>query len=136
MRVIYELNQEDIRRIVCEKYGVSSDKVEFKQIAAIDCRIDMSTTETPGKDPEPEREIVKAPIPIPKHEQEESSGYKFRSDVVEYEQITDTDILDMLSNDVSVADVCHHYGFDQKIRYRLYKRFEKARLECASKCDG
>jgi len=163
LRVIYELNREDIRRIICEKYEVSADKVEFCQISDIDCRIDMSATETPGKNPEIENERTEdertederiederteaaAPVPEPKEnkhkapqtkrERYKSSGYKFRQDVLSDKDLTDSDIIDMVSNEVTVAEVCRHYGFSEQIKYKLYKRFEKARLEGASNRNG
>lgn len=147
MRVFYELNIEDMRRLIAEKYDIDSSKIEFQGHGEyVFARVDMSDTETPGKDIESKIEISEIPVPVPEPIEPEfedpapkrkrasfkPSGYKFRTDVVSYDQITDTDIVDMIGSGVTVAEVCSVYGFDQQIKYRLYKRFEKARLELAS----
>ncbi len=134
MRVIYELNINDIKVAIAEKYEVKTDKVTVGYDAENETMVfvDMSATEIPVPVPEPIEPEFEDPAPKHKRASFKPSGYKFRTDVVSYDQITDTDIVDMIGSGVTVAEVCSVYGFDQQIKYRLYKRFEKARLELAS----
>ena len=52
MKVLYELDLNDIIRIVAEKYGVPQEKVKKTNKDGLNyLMIDMSTTETPGPVP-------------------------------------------------------------------------------------
>ena len=48
MRVVYEINLEDMRNILAEKYEIDSSKIEFMGHGdLVFARIDVSETETP-----------------------------------------------------------------------------------------
>ena len=139
MRVFYELDKEDIRSMIADKFEINIDKVIFKgQGEYVYAQIDMSTTETPIRkekiDPvvEPDPKEQAPAVFVSRQRKRKPSGYKFNPDITKYEELTNTDIIDMISHNVTVAELCENYGFDQQIKYKLYKRFERARSECAS----
>ena len=130
MRVFYELDKDDIRKIIAEKYEISADKIEFQGHGEyVGARIDMSATETPGKNPDPKEEVINIPVPDPEPQEE---TYAFPAHVVADNELTDEHIKDMIEHNVTVAALCRHYGFTQQTKYRLYKRFERVRSELAS----
>lgn len=58
MRVVYEINLEDMRSILAEKYEIDRSKIEFMGHGDLTfARIDASETETPSA---PTKEQAKA----------------------------------------------------------------------------
>ena len=147
MKVIYELELDDVKQLIAEKYGVKPEKISFPYAGtSMYWRIDMSDIESwePVRkpDPEPRKEVVKYDelpadkyiddIPTLKYiEPEEPAPAPERVISTDYD-LTDEEIKNFIRDNISVAELCRRYGFDKKAQYRLYKRFEKARLESAS----
>lgn len=85
MKVLYELDLNDIIRIVAEKYGVPQEKVKKTNKDGLNyLMIDMSTTETPA--PVPFKDYVspflaKKEAPAPeKKEPEKEEAEQFRKE--------------------------------------------------------
>ena len=115
MKVLYELDLNDIIRIVSEKYGVKEEKVKkVNKDGLYYLMIDMSETETPGETlPE-------------KKEEAEDDGEK------RYEQITDERLQGYINAGRTIPQICKAYGLtDSKYAARLYKRAEQFRSEGA-----
>ena len=138
MRVFYELDKEDIRSMIADKYEVGIDKVIFKgQGEYVHAQIDMSTTEAPSPKekvapvivPDPEDQKAAVPAPAPKEPDAQPGIFP---DIHSYEELTDDHVREMYTQEVSVAALAKHFGWDRKIIYKLYKRFEKIGLEGAS----
>ena len=132
MRVVYELECTDIKKILAEKYGVKEEKVDIYN--GTFARIDMSETETPEEHPkrqintkcdfsEPEpSEDKKANIPVIDGQDPEER----------FNKLTDEQIQAYLESGGTVVQLCKDLGFDTRIKFRLYKRAEKFRSEGAS----
>ena len=130
MKVLYELDLNDIIRIVAEKYGVQQEKVKKTNKDGLNyLMIDMSETETPGetvpeKEPEPAEVIVLKEGP---KEQEEKV-----SEEESYKLITDELLQAYIAAERTIPQICKAYKLtDSKYSARLYKRAEQFRKEGA-----
>ena len=138
MKVIYELTVDDIKQLVAEKFGVNTEKVSFPYSGtSMYWRVDMSDIEScePVRKPDPVPEQAPADeyeFPTIKYiDPEEPAPAPERVISSDYD-LTDEEIKNFVTSNISVAELCRRYNFDKKAQYRLYKRFEKARLESAS----
>lgn len=128
MRVVYEINLEDMRNILAEKYEIDSSKIEFMGHGdLVFARIDVSETETPGKVNflvESEKwEKVKAPEKQEEAEDDEADRYG---------EITDGILEDYIKQGYTIPQICGIYKLtDSKYSARLYKRAEQFRKEGA-----
>lgn len=115
MKVLYELDLNDIIRIVAEKYGVPQEKVKKTNKDGLNyLMIDMSETETPVET-----------VPEKKDEAEDDEEKR-------YEQITDERLQEYISAERTIPQICKAYKLtDSKYSARLYKRAEKFRSEGA-----
>ena len=115
MKVLYELDLNDIIRIVSEKYGVPQEKVKKTNKDGLNyLMIDMSETETPSET-----------VPEKKEEAEDDEEKR-------YEQITDERLEEYIAAERTIPQICKAYKLtDSKYSARLYKRAEKFRSEGA-----
>ncbi len=115
MKVLYELDLNDIIRIVSEKYGVPQEKVKKTNKDGLNyLMIDMSSTETPS-----------STVPEKKEEAEDDEAKR-------YEQITDERLEEYIVAERTIPQICKAYKLtDSKYSARLYKRAEKFRSEGA-----
>ena len=115
MKVLYELDLNDIIRIVAEKYGVTQEKVKKTNKDGLNyLMIDMSETETPAET-----------VPEKKDEAEDDEEKR-------YEQITDERLQEYIVAERTIPQICKAYKLtDSKYSARLYKRAEKFRSEGA-----
>lgn len=115
MKVLYELDLNDIIRIVAEKYGVPQEKVKKTNKDGLNyLMIDMSETETPSET-------------VPKKKEEAEDDEEKR-----YEQITDERLQEYIVAERTIPQICKAYNLtDSKYSARLYKRAEKFRSEGA-----
>ena len=115
MKVLYELDLNDIIRIVSEKYGVPQEKVKKTNKDGLNyLMIDMSETETPGET-----------VPEKKEEAEDDEEKR-------YKQITDERLEEYIAAERTIPQICKAYKLtDSKYSARLYKRAEKFRSEGA-----
>ena len=137
MKVLYELDLNDIIRIVAEKYGVPQEKVKKTNKDGLNyLMIDMSTTETPG--PVPFKDYVspflakkEAPAPEKKEPEKEEEAEEAEEEK-RYEQITDERLQGYIAAGRTIPQICKAYKLtDSKYSARLYKRAEKFRSEGA-----
>lgn len=154
MRVIYELGVDDVKEIIAEKYGVSTEKISMPMVTVgnhFQINVDMSDTEMPGTEKSNSTNIdksddfenildsVDAGKTIVKEEKKEAADDNpLHSDdpEVRYSGITDEKLEFMLNDGYSVTDICKLYDLEKKYAYRLYKRAEKSAKECASRRSG
>lgn len=117
MKVLYELDLNDIIRIVSEKYGVPQEKVKKTNKDGLNyLMIDMSETETPAET-----------VPEKKEEVEDEEEKR-------YEQITDERLQEYIAAGRTIPQICKAYRLtDSKYSARLYKRAEQFRKEGASR---
>ena len=115
MKVLYELDLNDIIRIVAEKYEVPQEKVKKTNKDGLNyLMIDMSETETPSET-----------VPEKKEEAEDDEEKR-------YEQITDERLEEYIAAERTIPQICKAYKLtDSKYSARLYKRAEKFRSEGA-----
>lgn len=115
MKVLYELDLNDIIRIVSEKYGVPQEKVKKSNKDGLNyLMIDMSETETPAET-----------VPEKKEEAEDDEEER-------YKQITDELLQEYIAAERTIPQICKAYRLtDSKYSARLYKRAEKFRSEGA-----
>lgn len=115
MKVLYELDLNDIIRIVSEKYGVPQEKVKKTNKDGLNyLMIDMSETETPAET-----------VPEKKEEAEDDEADR-------YFEITDGILEDYIKQGYTIPQICGIYKLtDSKYSARLYKRAEKFRSEGA-----
>lgn len=115
MKVLYELDLNDIIRIVSEKYGVPQEKVKKTNKDGLNyLMIDMSETETPSET-----------VPEKKEEAEDDEADR-------YFEITDGILEDYIKQGYTIPQICGIYKLtDSKYSARLYKRAEKFRSEGA-----
>lgn len=142
MRVVYEINLEDMRNILAEKYEIDAAKIEFMGHGdLVFARIDVSETETPG-----EINIIKPRItqeeiqkmydlsmkmfhskkeePAPEQKEPEPTDEDIQE--LKYKQITDEKLRLAIKNGLKVADICKEYCLtDKKYAQRLYARIAK-----------
>jgi hypothetical protein len=113
MKVLYELDLNDIIRIVADKYEVPQEKVKKTNKDGLNyLMIDMSTTETPSET-----------VPEKKEEAEDDEEKR-------YEQITDERLQEYIAAGRTIPQICKAYRLtDSKYSARLYKRAEKFRSE-------
>ena len=116
MKVLYELDLNDIIRIVAEKYGVPQEKVKKTNKDGLNyLMIDMSETETPSETV-PEK---KEPEPTDEELQE-----------LKYKLITDEKLISCIKNDLTVPDICKEFCLtDKKYAQRLYKKIGNLKAE-------
>lgn len=116
MKVLYELDLNDIIRIVAEKYGVPQEKVKKTNKDGLNyLMIDMSETETPSETV-PEK---KEPEPTDEELQE-----------LKYKLITDEKLISCIKNDMTVPDICEEFCLkDKKYAQRLYKKIGNLKAE-------
>ena len=115
MKVLYELDLNDIIRIVAEKYEVPQEKVKKTNKDGLNyLMIDMSETETPAET-----------VPEKKEEAEDDEEER-------YKQITDELLQEYIAAERTIPQICMAYKLtDSKYSARLYKRAEKFRSEGA-----
>ena len=115
MKVLYELDLNDIIRIVSEKYGVPQEKVKKSNKDGLNyLMIDMSETETPAET-----------VPEKKEEAEDDEEER-------YKQITDELLQEYIAAERTIPQICMAYKLtNSKYSARLYKRAEKFRSEGA-----
>ena len=115
MKVLYELDLNDIIRIVAEKYGVPQEKVKKTNKDGLNyLMIDMSETETPSET-------------VPEKQEEAEDDEEKR-----YEQITDERLEEYIAAERTIPQICKAYKLtDSKYSARLYKRAEQFRKEGA-----
>lgn len=132
MRVVYEINLEDMRSILAEKFEIDRSKIEFMGHGDLTfARIDVSETETPGQVNflvESEKwEKVKAPEKKEEAENDEADRYG---------EITDGILEDYIKQGYTIPQICGIYNLtDSKYSARLYKRAEKFRSEDARRSN-
>ena len=159
MKVLYELDLNDIIRIVAEKYGVPQEKVKKTNKDGLNyLMIDMSETETPGpvpfKDyvspflagkkeaPAPETLTVNVTAPAEDikrfidKEAEEVKPVRYEDPdeaaEVRYKKITDELLQEYIAAERTIPQICKAYELtDSKYSARLYKRAEQFRKEGA-----
>lgn len=137
MKVLYELDLNDIIRIVAEKYGVPQEKVKKTNKDGLNyLMIDMSETETP----EPLTVHVTAPAEDIKRiidkeaEEVKPVRYEDPDEAAEerYKKITDELLQEYIAAERTIPQICKAYKLtDSKYSARLYKRAEKFRSEGA-----
>ena len=115
MKVLYELDLNDIIRIVADKYEVNPAKIKKINKDGLNyLTVDMSETETP-----------KETVPEKKEEAEDDEEKR-------YEQITDEHLQEYIAAERTIPQICKAYKLtDSKYSARLYKRAEKFRSEGA-----
>lgn len=153
MKVVYELDKEDVRKIICEKYEISEDKVVFHQPSDIAIRIDMTRTENPEILPERAEAVSeksdaeqaaaekqKAAEPEETAD-EEAFEIPFLKKLNIHTGMTDRDIPDdklaeVIRAGIKISELVKAIHLDKKAKDRLYWRATRLRSECASRCDG
>lgn len=158
MKVVYELDKEDVRKIICEKYEVSDDKVLFPQIQDIFVRIDMTQTENPqisqekaeaiffGKAVPAEAEVEQAAADkntvaeLEKVIDDEDELIPYLSKLNLHKGMTDRDIPDdklaeILRQGIKISEVGRALSLDKHAKDRLYWRATRLRSEGASFSD-
>ena len=120
MKVLYELDLNDIIRIVADKYEVNPAKIKKINKDGLNyLTVDMSETETP-------KETVLEKKEPEKEEAEDDEEEK------RYEQITDERLKEYIAAERTIPQICKAYRLtDSKYAARLYKRAEKFRSEGA-----
>ena len=137
MKVLYELDLNDIIKIVAEKYGVPQEKVKKSNKDGLNyLMIDMSETETP----EPLTVNVTAPAEDIKRfidkeaEEVKPVRYEDPDEAAEerYKKITDELLQEYIAAERTIPQICKAYRLtDSKYPARLYKRAEQFRKEGA-----
>ena len=147
MRVIYEINLEDMRNILAEKYEIDAAKIEFMGHGDLTfARIDVSETETPE-----EINIIKPRItqeemqkiydlsmkmlpskkeePAPEQKEPEPTDEEQES---RYKLITNEMLQALIVGGLTIPQICEKYDLkDSKYAARLYKKAEQFRKEGA-----
>ena len=115
MKFLYELDLNDIIRIVADKYEVNPAKIKKINKDGLNyLTVDMSETETP-----------KETVPEKKEEAEDDEADR-------YFEITDGILEDYIKQGYTIPQICGIYKLtDSKYSARLYKRAEKFRSEGA-----
>ena len=142
MKVLYELDLNDIIRIVAEKYGVPQEKVKKTNKDGLNyLMIDMSETETPETlTSEPLTVNVTAPAEDIKRfidkeaEEVKPVRYEDPDEAAEerYKKITDELLQEYIAAERTIPQICKAYKLtDSKYSARLYKRAEQFRKEGA-----
>lgn len=115
MKVLYELDLNDIIRIVAEKYEVPQEKVKKTNKDGLNyLMIDMSETETPITT----REYMDLFHPKKKSEPTDEEIQEMK-----YKLITDEVLHNAIKNNLKVSDICKEYCLtEKKYAQRLYAR--------------
>ena len=148
MRVVYEINLEDMRNILAEKYEIDSSKIEFMGHGdLVFARIDVSETETPGKiniiTPRITQEEMqkiydlsmkmipsKKEEPAPEQKEPEPTDEDIQE--LKYKQITNEMLQALIVGGLTIPQICEKYDLkDSEYSARLYKRAEQFRKEGA-----
>ena len=140
MKVFYELDDNDVRNIIAEKYQIRPEKVMMMDIVmgrGFTVKVDMSDTETPSQ-------ITDIPVPDPEDDEEvpqeamkENDKEKYinrqkllleLADAVKedgpearYRYLCEKKLDQLIKADYTVAQICKLYNLDMKQQYRLYK---------------
>ena len=128
MKVLYELDLNDIIRIVSEKYGVKEEKVKkVNKDGLYYLMIDMSETETP--EPVPKTAFQEyADSFLKKKEELEPTDEELQE--LKYKLITDEKLINCIKNDLTVPDICKEFCLtDKKYAQRLYKKIGNLKAE-------
>ena len=158
MKVVYEINLEDMRSILAEKYEIDRSKIEFMGHGDLTfARIDVSETETPittreymdlfhpkKEAPAPETLTVNVTAPaedikrfIDKEAEEvKPVRYEDPDEAAEarYKLITNEMLQALIVGGLTIPQICEKYDLkDSKYSARLYKRAEPFRKEGASR---
>lgn len=145
MRVVYEINLDDMRNILAEKYEIDSSKIEFMGHGdLVFARIDVSNTEIPSALTKEQiraiwenyrqksTEVTDIPAPDPE------PAIEVPADTEEdrYKQITDKLLEEYIKAGRTISQICKAYGLtDSKYSARLYKRAEAFRSEDARRSN-
>ena len=130
MRVVYEINLEDMRNILAEKYEIDAAKIEFMGHGdLVFARIDVSETETPGpavKIEYPKIDMAKTIKQVKEAAAEER-----------YKEITDGLLEDYIKQGYTIPAIAKIHGLENDSKYsaRLYKRAEQFRSEDARRSN-
>lgn len=131
MRVVYELDKEDIRQMIADKYNVALDKIAYTGAHDIGViTVDMSATEKPEPIQEPE-ETEKLPEPEPVKERSYIMDCLGWTEFMTDHDITDSQLIELVKGNIKIADVCTELSFDKRAKDRLYARVRKLRSEGA-----
>ena len=151
MRVVYEINLDDMRNILAEKYEIDSSKIEFMGHGDLTfARIDVSDTETPSaltkeqvkaiweKYPVKSKDVADIPVPDPEPAIEEPADIAFTCSTEEdrYKQITDKLLKEYIKAGRTIPQICKAWQLeDSRYSARLYKRAEQFRSEDARRSN-
>lgn len=141
MRVVYEINLEDMRNILAEKYEIDSSKIEFMGHGDLTfARIDVSNTEMPSALTKEQvraiwenysaksTEVTDIPVSDPESAIEEPAD----TEEDRYKQITDKLLESYIKAGRTIPQICKVWQLeDSKYSARLYKRAEAFRSEDA-----
>lgn len=145
MKVVYEINLEDMRSILAEKYEIDRSKIEFMGHGDLTfARIDASETETPSaltkeqvkaireKYPAESKDVADIPVPDPEPAIEEPAD----TEEDRYKQITDKLLEKYIKAGRTIPQICKVWQLEDSRYYaRLYKRAEQFRSEDARRSN-
>ena len=143
MKVLYELDLNDIIRIVAEKYGVPQEKVKKTNKDGLNyLMIDMSTTETPG--PVPFKDYVspflaKKEAPAPeKKEPEKTQTAEADQILKELHKVQKKETKPGIDGDITVytCPICKKKFDIEKYPQYIYKKrvFNHNHVFCGYDC--
>ena len=114
MKVLYELDLNDIIRIVAEKFEVNPAKIKKINKDGLNyLTVDMSETETPT---------------VPEKQELEPTDEELQE--LKYKLITDEKLISCIKNDMTVPDICEEFCLkDKKYAQRLYKKIGNLKAE-------
>ena len=136
MKVYYQLNVNDIKQLIAEKYGVSTKGIgTCTTPEGPGFMVDMSKTETPApivknfRATEPTAEEIQKLHDLSMemfHQKKEPEPTDEDIQELKYKQITDEKLRLAIKNGLKVADICKEYCLtDKKYAQRLYARIAK-----------
>ena len=114
MKVLYELDLNDIIRIVADKYEVNPAKIKKINKDGLNyLTVDMSETETPT---------------VPEKQELEPTDEELQE--LKYKLITDEKLISCIKNDMTVPDICEEFCLkDKKYAQRVYKKIGNLKAE-------
>lgn len=114
MKVLYELDLNDIIRIVADKFEVNPAKIKKINKDGLNyLTVDMSETETPT---------------VPEKQELEPTDEELQE--LKYKLITDEKLISCIKNDMTVPDICEEFCLkDKKYAQRLYKKIGNLKAE-------
>lgn len=114
MKVLYELDLNDIIRIVADKFEVNPAKIKKINKDGLNyLTVDMSETETPT---------------VPEKQELEPTDDELQE--LKYKLITDEKLISCIENDMTVPDICKEFCLtDKKYAQRLYKKIGNLKAE-------